>query len=165
MEPGFEEALSAFCRRHMHEFNDSEESKLSHHDTFQEYVALVEASLETRLAARLPDFDMARFLQVRARQPHHGLAANCAVPIVVLRLFCSEAHLCGLKSHMLDYIATSVQWVEAQPAEALGSDVLDTLLSATDFQAFKAHVLSFKSEGALAGLAPSARGVASAASH
>ena len=43
--------------------------------------------------------------------------------------------------------------------------MLDTLLSATDFQAFKAHVLSFKSEGALAGLAPSVRGVAAASSR
>ena len=75
MEPGFEEALSAFCRRHMHEFDDSEESKLAHHDLFQEYVALVEASLEARLAARLPDFDMARFLEVCPSQLCHRSAA------------------------------------------------------------------------------------------
>jgi hypothetical protein len=51
------------------------------------------------------------------------------------------------------------QWVEAQPADNIGSDVLDTLLSATDFASFKAHVLSFKTEAALADLAPAVRSV------
>lgn len=53
-------------------------------------------------------------------------------------------------------------WLEAQPAESVSSDALDTLLSASDFQAFKQHMLSFKTEVAMASLQPSVRGVVAA---
>jgi hypothetical protein len=50
-------------------------------------------------------------------------------------------------------------WIEGQPTEQLGSDVLDTLLSATDFETFKQHMLSFKTERDMATLQPDVRSV------
>jgi hypothetical protein len=47
-----------------------------------------------------------------------------------------------------------LEWLEAQPLEKLCSDVLDTLLSATDFETFKQHMLSYKTEAAMASLQP-----------
>ena len=53
------------------------------------------------------------------------------------------------------------QWIDEQSADNFGSDVLDTLLSATDFETFKQHMLSYKTEGDLLSLQPSVQSVQS----
>lgn len=113
MDDGMEEALAGFCRQHMASFDGAEENKLEHMDVFQQYVQLVEQSLQQGVAARVPDFDLAEFLQ----------------------------------------------WLEAQEGSGAGSDAVDMLLTATDFEAFKQHVLSFKTEAQVEGLAPAVRGL------
>jgi hypothetical protein len=60
-----------------------------------------------------------------------------------------------LSQHLQDFDMEAFQaWLGAQSQERLGSDVLDTLLSATDFETFKQHMLSYKSEAAMSSLHP-----------
>ena len=55
-------------------------------------------------------------------------------------------------------LAAFVLWLEEQESNGIGSDAVDMLLTATDFEAFKQHMLSFKTEVVVAGLAPDVRG-------
>ena len=65
-----------------------------------------------------------------------------------------------LSEHMPGFdMAKFKAWMQQQPAESIGSDVPDTLLSATDFQTFKEHMLSYKTEGEMASLQPDVRGM------
>lgn len=66
----------------------------------------------------------------------------------------------GLRASLPTFdMALFRRWLEQQSAELCSSDVLDTLLSATDFEAFKHHMLSYKTEGDLMSLQPSVQSV------
>jgi ADP-ribosylation factor-like protein 2-binding protein len=70
-----------------------------------------------------------------------------------------------LSQRMPDFdMAAFKAWMQRQPADSIGSEMFDTLLAATDFEAFKQHMLSYKTEGAMASLQPDVRAVGAAPS-
>jgi ADP-ribosylation factor 2-binding protein len=73
---GDEEFLSiqrGFCEQHCDVFNDSEENKIEYTALFEEYTGLMERTLEERLAAKVPGFNMRRFeLQLVDRKDEIG---------------------------------------------------------------------------------------------
>jgi ADP-ribosylation factor-like protein 2-binding protein len=73
---GDEEFLSiqrGFCEKHCDTFNDSEENKIEYTALFEEYTGLMERTLEERLLAKVPVFNMRRFeLQLVDRKDEIG---------------------------------------------------------------------------------------------
>ena len=63
----------AFCDEHCRIFADTEENKIEYTALFAEYTALMERTLEQRLAERVAGFDMRRFeLQLIDRKDEIG---------------------------------------------------------------------------------------------
>mmetsp|Transcript_27724 Transcript_27724/g.50658 ORF Transcript_27724/g.50658 Transcript_27724/m.50658 type:complete len:185 (+) Transcript_27724:53-607(+) len=59
----FQVMLQDFAKEHCHEFEDTEENKLSYMELFKKYSDSIEKHLETQLEAALPGFSMPSFLE------------------------------------------------------------------------------------------------------
>lgn len=61
MDEEFLSVQRGFCDAHYSIFEDKDENKVEYTALFSEYTALMERTLEQRLAERVPGFDMRRF--------------------------------------------------------------------------------------------------------
>ena len=96
VDDAFSGAQEAFAREHCHEFEDSDENKLSYTTLFEKYTELVEGFIEARLEASLPGFDMLAFMgQIEER--HEEVSGD------VLDVLASLADFAPFKALMLDY--------------------------------------------------------------
>ena len=62
VDPVFQDMQTQFMDKYCHEFEDSEENKLSYTPIFNEYVSMLEKHIEKELIQRLPGFNMADFM-------------------------------------------------------------------------------------------------------
>ncbi|BES88564.1 ADP-ribosylation factor-like 2 Hypothetical protein protein [Nesidiocoris tenuis] len=58
----FQQLQQDFLNKYCHEFDDSEENKLSYTGIFEEYVCTIERTIEEKLKLTVPNFDMDWFL-------------------------------------------------------------------------------------------------------
>ncbi|XP_068169244.1 ADP-ribosylation factor-like protein 2-binding protein [Antennarius striatus] len=63
MEESFQQLQQTFMEKHYHEFEESEENKLSYTPIFNEYVDILERHLEQQLMERILHFNMNTFLE------------------------------------------------------------------------------------------------------
>ncbi|NP_001086325.1 ADP-ribosylation factor-like protein 2-binding protein [Xenopus laevis] len=61
MDDEFQLLQHGFMDKHYHEFEDTEENKLTYTTIFNEYIGLVEKYIEEQLLQRIPAFDMSAF--------------------------------------------------------------------------------------------------------
>lgn len=98
MEEDFQRLQQSFMEQHYLEFNESEENKLIYTSIFNQYVELLEKSLEEKLMRRIPGFNMNIFTELLMQNKEE-------VPHEICEMFLSFTDFVAFKEMFLSYRA------------------------------------------------------------
>eukprot|EP00949_MAST-11_sp_MAST-11-sp1_P000337 g337.t1 len=100
MDEAFSSARDAFCKQHCNAFEDSEENKIEYTQIFDNFVQLVESTIESRLVQNVKNFDMEEF-NAMLEERKDQICGD------IFDLLLSLGDFTEFKSLMLDYKAAA----------------------------------------------------------